>query len=188
MINRTPSKSVDSFFTDFTSLIEALISKRSSCIITGDLNIRVDSPEPSTNKFNIVLESFDLVKHVNSPTHIAVHTLDLVITHRDSNIITHTPVIEDLISDHFAVSFTIAAPRPKAEPTTVTKRNLKNIDFDQFKKDIENSALLQNPANDLTELVNQYNKCLNDILDNHAPKQRHAWYSKFMKIFKKRRL
>ena len=50
-------------------------------------------------------------------------------------------------------------------------RRIKDIDVDQFKKDIYDSDLCQDPPlDDLLSLVSMYNSCLREILDTHAPK------------------
>ena len=51
-----------------------------SFIIAGDVNIHVETQESSSLRLQEQLELFDLKQHVVGPTHIAGHTLDVVIT------------------------------------------------------------------------------------------------------------
>ena len=40
----------------------------------------------------------------------------------------------------------------------------------EFKEDILLSELVIQPSSDLEHLVQQYNRCFSELLDNHAPK------------------
>ena len=46
---------------------------------------------------------------------------------------------------------------------------MKNLDINELAKDLENSTLIQNPADDLDELVANYNSVLRELFDKHAP-------------------
>ena len=57
---------------------------------------------------------------------------------------------------------------------------MKEIDIDSVKNDIINSSLLLEPNdNSLDDLVDQYNNCLSQILDKHAPVK--TWKGKIRK-------
>ena len=87
-VYRPSSSSVKEFKTEFSSLLETMVSLPSELIISGDFNFHVDSPNEANSKsFLRLLESFSLKQHVNFPTHIRGHTLDLLITRFDSEII-----------------------------------------------------------------------------------------------------
>ena len=58
-----------------------------------------------TEKFLELLESIGRVQHVKEPTHEFRHILDLIITRRSDDIISETPSIDRLISDHAAVKY-----------------------------------------------------------------------------------
>ena len=61
-------------------------------IITGDFNFHVDVPEDiNSSKFLNVLESLGLEQHVNTPTHMYGHTLDLIITIEQDTLIQNPP-------------------------------------------------------------------------------------------------
>ena len=53
----------------------------------------------------------------------------------------------------------------------VTYRKLKDINYDLFKDDLIKSDLCSNPPEDINSLVTEYNQCLRDLLDKHAPLQ-----------------
>ena len=48
-------------------------------------NLHLDNSNGITYKFNDILTCFDLKQHVNFPTHVHGHWLDLLITKRMSN-------------------------------------------------------------------------------------------------------
>ena len=104
----------------------------------------------------------------------------------------HQPVCSSAISvnpslpsDHYVVSCTLAVPRPPKAKKLMEYRKLRNIDIEQFQHDITTSQLVINPADDLDELISQYNKTLSDLLDQHAPmikrmvtvRPNTSWYS-----------
>ena len=88
-------------------------------LITGGFNVHVDMPnDPTAAKFLSILESFGLVQHVAVPTHVAGHTLDLVITREDCDLLTCSPVVHYMISSHSTVLFPLSMAKP-SRPTIV---------------------------------------------------------------------
>jgi hypothetical protein len=87
-------------------------------VSVGDLNFHLDIPtDRDTSKFNRCLETFGMEQHVRAPTHVAEHTLDVLIT-RDTDTIVSTIEVNDpglsdsdgkISCDHFAVIFHIRA-------------------------------------------------------------------------------
>ena len=63
------------------------ISLHDNLYILGDFNLHLDNSNGNTNKFNEILTCFDLKQHVNFPTHVRGHWLDLLITKRISHCI-----------------------------------------------------------------------------------------------------
>ena len=93
-------------------------------IILGDFNFHLDEPHRSeVAKFLDILDSYGLEQHVDKPTHISKHILDLVVT-RDS---------EDLGRfwdtgcyfglDHKMVSCVMQQRKPPPLKTTSSVRN-----------------------------------------------------------------
>ena len=154
-------------------------------------------PSSNTKTFNNILESFDYLQHVNFPTHIHSHWLDLFISrcNQSSDIIDRI-FSSDGLSDHFMViaelSFQIIQ-HPTKE--TISFRKTKNIDIETFSDDILNSQLLTKPKQDLSGLCEQFFSVLREILDRHAPlltkhvpnKTHCPWYTEEIEIAKQRR-
>ena len=105
-------------------------------------------------------------QHVNEPTHIGGHTLDVVITRDTDNIVFNVEVTDPGLSDssgkiardHIAVTFSVKASKPATISKTVSSRKYHSIYIDSFTMDIEASATLQDALKntDLDKLVNVY--------------------------------
>ena len=92
-------------------------------LIVGDFNFYVNTDtDVDAKKFKSLLHQFDLIQHVNVPTHTAGNTLDLVISRGDISV---KDICTDLSvrSDHFAVLFTLSSPSPGSPKQTVTYRS-----------------------------------------------------------------
>ena len=90
-------------------------------LIVGDLNFHLDKlTDRDTVKFTSCLETFGLKQLVRGPTHVAGHTLDILITRDNdsnvSNIEVRDPGLSDsdgkIKRDHFAVIFDMRAEKP----------------------------------------------------------------------------
>ena len=68
------------FFNEFQDLLENAASHPSETFILRDFNMHLDIPSSNTKTFNNIIESFDCLQHVNFPTHIHGHWLDLFIS------------------------------------------------------------------------------------------------------------
>lgn len=186
VIYRPPSSPFQQFFDEFSKLLESLSRSSVPFIIAGDFNIHVDNTQNSSaSKFLNILASFNLNQHVTESTHVAGHTLDLIISHADDPISLDRPIIGDLISDHYVVKCAVSIIKPTV-PLKVTKvRNFKELDLDSFKTELQKSELITNPSSDLNGLVDQYNDCLAELLDKYAPRterrvrlvNRQQWYT-----------
>ena len=114
-----PPKSPN-FFDQFQSLLSDLISIKSSFIITGDLNIHLDvADNPDTLKFNQILDDFNLIQNVTTPTHTHGHLLDVFITQEDFPSLVDVTV-SDSVSDHLIITATLNFDKPNS------KHNISN--------------------------------------------------------------
>ena len=79
---------------------------RCPILLFGDLNVHVDvATDPNAKRMAQLLRSSRCVQHVVGPTHKDGHTLDLIITSEDDEIV-YVKVAER-ISDHSLLTFTI---------------------------------------------------------------------------------
>lgn len=105
------------FFDEFTLYLESVIMSSEPLIIVGDFNIHVDiSTDPNAIQFLDLLSSMGLNQHVNKPTHLSGHTLDLIITRNCDTLLPTNPVTDYLFSDHITVicDLTLGTPPPTA--------------------------------------------------------------------------
>ena len=142
-----------------------------------------------------VLESLGLQQHVNDPTHIHGHTLDLVITRIADNIIQEKPHVDRYFSDHASVLCKLVCYKPRLSHKKVNYRKIKSVDVSALVNDLAESSLCKNiscnsnedilSASDLDNLAETYNKTLSHLLDSHAPlktktvvsRPKVAWYN-----------
>ena len=121
------------------------------------------------------------------PTHRSGHILDLVLSRKDAETlkVDEPVVIEQLISDHEAISFQLNLQKPLYERKLVFSRRLKNFDFEAFNKIISSSLLAD--VSDLPPelLVDRYDNVLRDTMDilapvksrNIVPRPNAPWYN-----------
>ncbi|XP_052799130.1 uncharacterized protein LOC128230724 [Mya arenaria] len=151
-----------------------------SSVIVGDLNFHLDQPTNSdTKKFNSNLDAFGMHQHVAEPTHVAGHTLDVVITRDNNNVISNVEVIDPGLSDsngrisrdHFAVTFHVEASKPPPIRKAVTYRKLRSIDINSFRDDIRKTDLFnaRGISSNIDNFIEEYSNELTLILDKHAP-------------------
>ena len=157
------------FFVNFADVLERT-SSFAGCVIVGDVNLHLDTVSAHTTRFVTLLNSFGLVDHVRQPTR-GVHQLDVFISRLDQP----APVCRvdpPLISDHSLIvaSFEVTSEQtPRTEP--ITRRRWRSFDIDSFTTDLAQSQLVLNPSSDVTELFDQYDATLAELLDKHAPWQ-----------------
>ena len=141
----------------------------------GDFNLHLESSSSDVRQLTGILESFDLNQHVNFPTHIHGHSLDVMIFSNRCDVLSVSP--SDAISDHFPViaDLKISTDHSHTVPQTITYRKLKAINMEAinmeaFEADTNNSDLIKNPKSNATELAQQYDSVLSTLIDFHAPR------------------
>ena len=184
------------FLDEFSSLLATLTVGGGHLLLTGDFNVHVDvADDREAQSFLNILDLHDLKQLVVGPTHIGNHTLDLLITWKQDNFVSHISTHSHLPSDHYAVKCFIKINRPEPSIKAMQTRKIRNIKRDIFRSDIR-SALLRLPSDaDCDSLVNEYNNILSKTLDEHAPLvnrsvvlRPHApWYSDALRAEKKER-
>ena len=65
------------FFEEFKDLLGNVATMQTEFYIVGDCNLHLDTPFAKTTTFNDILASFDTKQHINFPTHIHGHWLDI---------------------------------------------------------------------------------------------------------------
>ena len=189
---------VSKFWREWTKFLGKLTSVSYEIIIFGDINFHLDiKEEAGTKRFNSIIEEFGLFQHVDAPTHIKQHTLDIAITYERSSLISELEVVDpvlvnkqgSVLKDHFALQTVLNIMKPLKAERKIKCRNLNSIDYASLKSQLVKSPLLDFAHTDslpLTELVNLYNITLSNLLDKFAPLQTKTiieeknspWYTK----------
>jgi len=173
-IYRPGSQAVTTAFFDELSLVfEQLAMYRCALVVCGDFNIHVDQPDDvHAMRLSQLLQSFDCLQHVNQLTHIAGHTLDLVITRTDTSV--SDLRVGHFISDHALVSFNLeGVQKISASVCMLQRRAWRRLSLDAFASDLRTSVLCRDlnslvdmSVDDLTAL---YDSALTGLLDHHCP-------------------
>ena len=158
------------FFEEFSTLPENVLSETSArLMITGDLNLHMEnSNNAHTRQFFEILETFDLKQNVSSATHASGHTLDLLITRLNEEIVRNVKIHDPMISDLLAVFCNLSLKKPQFRKKVISTRKLRSLDTDSFYEDVRNSSLVQEQPTDLDSAVDQYDHGLRMLLDQYA--------------------
>ena len=113
-----------------------LFAPNDNIYIFGEFNSHLEkSHDPSTRKFNELLDELSLQQPIEIPTRNG-HTLDLLLI-RDS--IFESPawsVLDMALSDHFVIQLNLPYHRTKPETKIINTRNIKSINIHVFKSNL----------------------------------------------------
>ena len=138
-------------------------------IILGDFNLYLDIPSHHTKTFTDILTSFELHQHVNFPTHIHGHWLDLCITRSASQIVSYI-FPSDGSSDNLTVVAELKSDLYRhTAKKQITYRRINQIDINKFRTYIIKSQLITSPKLSADSLYKQFHDTLSSILTTHAP-------------------
>ena len=162
---------MSNFFKEFNQVLSHYNNARHEVILTGDFNIHVNKPnDPKAKKLLAILDTFNLIQHIQEPTHNCGNTLDLLITQKNTKLKDFT--VSTQLSDHNNIIFTLDVKKPEPIRKLVTNRQIKNIDITSFKNDIKQlfSFNIESSSSPqvLNNLVDTFNSSA-DVLDKHAP-------------------
>ena len=126
-IYRPPGPS-NQFLLEFDEFVLEVQTKFCSTFYVGDFNLWVDDPNNvESSKFINLLQNFDLRNYVAKPTFRSGHTLDLVISQVNSNILHEIDIeLTDSISDHMQVNFCLQMPLHKKCFETIEYRKINS--------------------------------------------------------------
>jgi hypothetical protein len=133
VVYRPPSNSMHEFLSDFAKLTDA---QKGNLVIVGDMNVHVDNPKDNvTVQFLDLLDTSNLIQHVDKPTHNHGHILDLVLTRSSELIVSDITYNHSVKSDHAMVICHMAITKPHAPQKTIT-RNWKQVEMEALRADI----------------------------------------------------
>jgi hypothetical protein len=184
------------FLEEFSQYMDSHATTTGRLVVTGDFNFHYsDLCNSETVKLRNCFNSLNLTQHVQDITHTKGHLLDLVLTRATEDIIHNLQVHAPILSDHAAIVFKLPVQAPPATRKLISYRRVKDIDVEAFKKDIMKSNLITHPADNIEDLVTQYNTDLMTTLNIHAPlmtktvslRARPPWYTDTIRAAKQSR-
>eukprot|EP00745_Piridium_sociabile_P023788 TRINITY_DN3715_c0_g1_i1.p1 TRINITY_DN3715_c0_g1~~TRINITY_DN3715_c0_g1_i1.p1 ORF type:complete len:1177 (-),score=226.07 TRINITY_DN3715_c0_g1_i1:25-3555(-) len=153
------------FIEEFPQLLVSLSSASSEAVLLGDFNFHYDCPTNSNvKKLKTFLEIHAMSQLITKPTQKKGHTLEwLIVGESKLDAILELFVSDELISDHYPVTFSLNLKKPGLNKRIVTSRNLRAVDMAALKADV---TALQFGSDDP---VTDYNQGLQEVMDKHAP-------------------
>ncbi len=138
-------------------------------LLLGDFNIHVDTDTVHALEFMSVLDCFNLQQHIDFPTHVHGHTLDLVCSTGIDIIASKGSDIG--VSDHklieFSCDFYIKKPFAKS---LIVYRAWKLVDPLSFSAALSDSLLSDCCSLSSTEdILNVYDESISTVLNHFAP-------------------
>ena len=115
----------------------------------------------------ILCDIYNMVQHVQVPTHIHRNTLDLVQSSLDDNLNSSLKVYDVALSDHYLVEMNINITKHKQPLKYTVKRCLRNRDVDAFKSEvvyISDNIMIASDISSCIELLNKTLRTLDLIL------------------------
>ena len=136
-------------------------------IICGDFNIKYNNSQ-STDVANFadLLDCAGFVQHVTGSTHVSGNVLDLIITHRCSNIITSPVRPTTLLTDHHAVECELRYGKPARQTHRVQSRKYSSIDQKAFTEDVR--SMFATNLEKLVDCFAAYEDTVTDAVDKRV--------------------
>jgi len=162
----------NTFFDEFANFLEH-ITRYSSVVIIGDINIHLDRrDDQATVSFCSTLSTYNLIQIVQLPTHSAGHLLDVVIVRPDL-LVSSINVPPPILADHSMIDVELEMRCFQHFSSTYSlRRSWRSFDYSAFENDLISSTLINDTPLDTNELFSEYYDTLRSLLDKHAPFRR----------------
>ena len=137
----------------------------------GDFNVHMDEPgKYDTKKLANILKNTGFHQHVVGPTHKSGHTLDLVISRPDDDLIRGQIQADNLhYSDHYVVPCTIQCEKPPPLRVTTTYREYGKMDHERLTMLLGERFTNFPDSEDPNLLVESYENLTSSVLDEVCP-------------------
>ena len=129
---------ISQFLDEFDDFVDGLYGASSmKTIFLGDFNVHVDLPTKwDSKRFLETLNSHSLHQYISGPTHQKGHTLDLVMSCLEDNIVTDCRLLPSLGSDHLVIDITVNFEKLQPIKVSESVRNIKGMDHASFSIDL----------------------------------------------------
>ncbi|ESO12151.1 hypothetical protein HELRODRAFT_158602 [Helobdella robusta] len=140
------------FYDEPVSILEYLTILNSDILLMGDLNLHVErTADPQSIRLKEIFDIFQLVNHVNVPTHILGGTLDLVVSSHVFPVLNAKIYLSGIISDHSFIKIETMIVRPAPKTAMKSVRSWKRVDEEKFIGAILTSPVSKPCCNDDVE-------------------------------------
>ena len=93
--------------------------------------MHLETQEPEVCYINDVFDNFNFIQHINTPTHVKGHTLDILLTCNDYPVLSDVQCNDVQLSDHFLITFKATLNFQRNDIKTISFRNIKSIDTEK---------------------------------------------------------
>ena len=174
-IYRNQEINIKTFIEEFTVFMEKTTNKGEVFIIVGDFNVWIEvEGNQDARELTSLMNAFGLTQQVNGPTHRGGHTLDHVYVN-EFQIGINCEVLPDtmgLTTDHLPIIMNIPAPTNQNKSQSMTFRNIKNIDIESIREDLETSyGNMDMRHSHFKNMYLEYHKASQAVVDKHCPEQ-----------------
>ncbi len=172
-VYRNQEISFSFFQEELSTFVEGIVFKGDAVVIVGDFNVWVDVEDNAdARKLLTLMSSCGLNQLVQEPTHRSGHTLDHIYVNEFQIHIKHQ-VINDtlgLTTDHFPIIIEIPSAKGQQRIKTIRYRKLQDIEFNSFRKDLQESyQLLSSENKNFETYFTEYHNVSSTVMNNHAP-------------------
>lgn len=164
-------KACSTSFDHIEDTLRALIMRKKTFFLLGDLNDNLLLPN---SKLSRIIANNKLTQIINTPTRVtptSATLLDVIITNKP-DLITHSYVIPCTVADHELIGASVNILKPKRQPITVTKRDLRKYNSDLLCSHILEETSTLNEilrTDDVDKQVSILTSVITTSLDRSAP-------------------
>ena len=171
-VYRKQEIAVSVFIEEFSAFVEKIVFKGDSVMFVGDFNFWVDVEDDANAKQMLnLMNAFGQSQIVTDPTNRSGHTLDQIYANEFQVQVDHH-VIQDtmgLTTDHFPIVFEIPSRKIKQETRIIQYRNLKKVNLDAFKTDLQRAYEEMDEGKNFKDYSSQYHTLSKAVVDEHSP-------------------
>jgi hypothetical protein len=166
-IYRPPSLATpNQFVTEFFQFLEDIVPKYLNLMIMGDFNLHIHDDSSAVSEFNNSLFALGLLQHVDFPTHVHGHSLDLVITELANGVDLLSCEPGPFLSDHCAVKVVTRVKKENIVSKSISFRHFKDMDNEGFANDLNQMTIC---TDSVENFVDQFETEIEKLLNTHAP-------------------
>ena len=157
------------FINELPDFLEHTNTLRGKTLILGDINVHFNHPTDWLPKRVIdTVSTYSFTQGVKEATfYRSGNIVDWVLYREEEQLVKECTVNHMLSSDHASVVCTLNDYQPKKDPIHYTYRNIKDVNIDDFKRDVK--EMTSKLGADLS--AEELNEGLQNVLNQHAPEE-----------------